>query len=83
MRRNKNQAFETFKKFQINIERSVHDCKIITLRENNASEYIDQKFQDYLINQKINLNSRVSYVPDQNDETERLNTTLSIKFDRC
>jgi hypothetical protein len=52
--RNKNQAFEAFKNFQINTERSVDECKIIILRENNADEYIDQKFQSYLIEQKIN-----------------------------
>ncbi len=78
--RNKNQAFDAFKNFQINIERSVDNCKIITLRENNASEYIDQKFQDYLINQKINWDSRVSYVPEQNNEAERLNRTLMYKI---
>ncbi len=59
--RNKNQAFEAFKNFQINTERSIDEIKIIILRENNASEYIDQKFQNYLIEQKINWNSRVSY----------------------
>jgi hypothetical protein len=51
--RNKNQAFETFKAFQSNTEQ-FSDVKIITLRKDNASEYIDQKFQDYLINQRIN-----------------------------
>jgi hypothetical protein len=51
--RNKNQAFEAFKAFQANTERS-SNAKIIILRENNASEYIDQKFQNYLIEQKIN-----------------------------
>jgi hypothetical protein len=73
--RNKNQAFEAFKAFQTNTER-FSDVKIITLRRNNANEYIDQKFQNYLIDQKINWNPRVSYVPEQNDETERLNRTL-------
>jgi hypothetical protein len=76
--RNKNQAFDAFKAFQTNIER-FSDVKIITLRENNASEYIDQKFQDYLIEQKINWNPRVSYVLEQNDEAERLNRTLMYK----
>jgi hypothetical protein len=50
----KNQAFETFKNFQVNTERSVDGCKIVTLRENNAEKYIDQKFQNYLIKQRIN-----------------------------
>jgi hypothetical protein len=77
--RSKNQAFETFKNFQINIERSVDECKIITLRKNNANEYIDQKFQNYLIEQRINWDSRVSYVSEQNGETERLNRTLMYK----
>ncbi len=78
--RSKNQAFETFKNFQINIERSVDEIKIIILRKNNANEYIDQKFQNYLIEQKINWDSRVSYVPEQNDEAERLNRTLMYKI---
>jgi hypothetical protein len=51
--RNKNQAFEAFKAFQTNIER-FNDVKIIILREDNANEYINQKFQNYLIEQKIN-----------------------------
>ncbi len=77
--RNKNQAFEAFKAFQSNTERS-SDSKIITLRGNNTSEYIDQKFQNYLIEQKINWNSRALYVPEQNDEAERLNRTLMYKI---
>jgi hypothetical protein len=78
--RNKNQAFETFKNFQIIIERSVDECKIIILKKNNASEYIDQKFQNYLMKQRINWNSRVLYVPEQNDKAERLNHTLMYKI---
>ncbi len=77
--RNKNQAFEAFKAFQTNTER-FSDVKIITLRKDNASEYIDQKFQIYLIEREINWNSRVSYVSKQNDETERLNRTLMYKI---
>jgi hypothetical protein len=77
--RNKNQAFDAFKNFQINIERSVDDCKIITLRKNNVEEYIDQKIQNYLISQRINWDPRASYVPEQNDEAERLNRTLMYK----
>ncbi len=76
---NKNQAFEAFKAFQTNIER-FNDVKIITLRKDNASEYIDQKFQNYLIEQKINWDSRASYVPEQNGEAERLNRTLMYKI---
>ncbi len=78
--RNKNQAFEAFKNFSINTERSVDEIKIITLREDNASEYIDKKFQNYLIEQRINWNPRASYVPEQNDETERLNKTRMYKI---
>jgi hypothetical protein len=52
--RNKDQAFEAFKNFQINTERSVDEAKIITLRGDNAGEYIDQKFQNYLTEQRIN-----------------------------
>ncbi len=51
--RKKNEAFETFTKFQANIERS-SDAKIITLRKNNDGEYIDQKFQNYLAAESIN-----------------------------
>ncbi len=77
--RNKNQVFEAFKAFQLNIKR-FSDIKIITLRKNNASEYINQKFQDYLINQKINWDSRALYVSEQNEEAERLNRTLMYKI---
>jgi hypothetical protein len=78
--RNKNQAFEAFKNFQINTKRSVDEIKIIILRRNNANEYIDQKFQNYLIEQRINWDPRASYVPEQNDEAERLNRTLMYKI---
>jgi hypothetical protein len=77
--RNKNQAVETLKNFRINIERS-SEIKIIIRRKNNADEYIDQKFQEYLIVQSINWKSRASYVPEQNDETESLNRTLMYKI---
>jgi 5S rRNA maturation endonuclease (ribonuclease M5) len=52
--RKKDEAFETFKKFQANIERSSDECKIIILRKDNDGEYIDQKFQDYLAAEGIN-----------------------------
>jgi hypothetical protein len=51
--RKKNQAFDVFKTFKANIERS-SDAKIITLRKNNDDEYIDQKFQNYLAAENIN-----------------------------
>ncbi len=76
--RNKNQAFEAFKAFQTNTKRS-SDAKIITLRGDNADEYIDQKFQNYLIEQRINWDPRAPYVPEQNGEAERLNRTLMYK----
>ncbi len=78
--RKKDEAFETFKKFQTNIERSSDECKIITLRRNNDDEYIDQKFQDYLAAENINWDPRAPYVPEQNGEAERLNRTLMYKI---
>ncbi len=78
--RNKNQAFDAFKVFQINIERSSDECKIITLRTDNDDEYIDQKFQNYLTEHEINWDPRAPYVLEQNDETERLNRTLMYKI---
>jgi transposase InsO family protein len=77
--RNKDQAFEAFKAFQANTERS-SDVKIIILRKDNAGEYIDQKFQNYLIEQRINWDPRAPYVPEQNGEAERLNRTLMYKI---
>ncbi len=56
-----------------NIERLSDESKIITLRENNDDEYIDQKFQNYLAAEDINWDPRASYVPEQNDKVERLN----------
>ncbi len=76
--RNKDQTFDAFKTFQTNTER-FSDVKIITLRKNNASEFIDQKFQNHLTKEEINWDSRASYVSEQNDETERLNKTLMYK----
>jgi hypothetical protein len=76
--RRKDQAFDAFKAFQVNIERS-SDAKIITLRADNGGEYIDQKFQDYLTENGINWDTRAPYVPEQNGEAERLNRTLMYK----
>ncbi len=78
MLRKKDQAFDVFKAFKANIERS-SDAKIITLRGDNGGEYIDQKFQDYLAAEGINWDPRASYVSEQNDEAERLNRTLMYK----
>jgi hypothetical protein len=77
--RSKDQAFEAFKNFQVNTERSADGAKIITLRGDNAGEYIDQKFQSYLTEQGINWDPRAPYVPEQNGEAERLNRTLMYK----
>jgi transposase InsO family protein len=77
--RKKNQVFDVFKAFKANIERS-SDAKIITLRADNDDEYINQKFQNYLAAEDINWNPRASYVPEQNDEAERLNRTLMYKI---
>ncbi len=79
MLRKKNQAFDAFKAFQTNIER-FSDVKIITLRINNEGEYIDQKFQNYLTENEINWDPRAPYVPEQNDEAERLNRILMYKI---
>ncbi len=79
MLRKKNQAFDAFKAFQTNIERS-SNAKIIILRVDNEGEYRDQKFQNYLTENGINWDSRASYVPEQNDEAERLNRTLMYKI---
>ncbi len=77
--RKKNQAFDVFKAFKANIKR-FSDAKIITLREDNDGEYIDQKFQDYLAAEDINWNPRAPYVPEQNNEAERLNRALMYKI---
>jgi hypothetical protein len=76
----KDKAFKTFKKFQNNIERSNNECKLIILRVDNDDEYIDQKIQNYLAAENINCDSRVSYVPEQNDKVERSNRTLMYKI---
>ncbi len=76
--RKKDQAFDAFKAFQTNIERS-SDAKIITLRADNGGEYIDQKFQNYLTEHGINWDPRAPYVSEQIGEAERLNRTLMYK----
>jgi hypothetical protein len=78
--RKKNEAFEIFKIFKTNIERFSNECKIIILRADNDDEYINQKFQNYLAAEGIYWDSLVSYVSEQNDETERLNRTLMYKI---
>ena len=46
------------------------------LKANDENEFIDNNFQEFLINNEIRWESRTSHVSKQNEKSERINYTL-------
>lgn len=64
-----------FKKYQLRVEKET-GCKLIRLRSDNAKEYINKEFSDYLESQGIRRQLSVEYTPQQNGVAERANRTI-------
>jgi hypothetical protein len=75
----KSQAFNTFKAWKTRVEK-ISTCKIKTLRSDDERKYVSHAFQNFLKEEDIYFDDRVSYVPEQNEKAKRLNRILFYKI---
>jgi transposase InsO family protein len=71
----KSEAFETFKKFKIMVEKMMGK-KIRSLRSNRGGEYLSNQFKSYCENHGIRRFLTAPYTPQQNGIAERKNRTI-------
>ncbi|KAA0063246.1 gag/pol protein [Cucumis melo var. makuwa] len=72
---NKSDSFEKFKEYKAKVENELGKT-IKTLRSDRGVEYMDLRFQDYLIEYEIQSQLSAPNTPQQNDVSERRNRTL-------
>ncbi|KAA0062998.1 putative retrotransposon protein [Cucumis melo var. makuwa] len=72
---NKSDSFEKFKEYKAEVENESGKT-IKTLRSDRGGEYMDLRFQDYLIDHGIPSQLSASSTPQQNGVSERRNRTL-------
>jgi transposase InsO family protein len=77
----KSEVFEKFKEYQLRNERATGK-KLKTLRTDNGGEFVNGEFDEYLRGLGIRHECTMSYTPQQNGVSERLNRTLVTKA-RC
>ncbi|XP_074324274.1 uncharacterized protein LOC141661189 [Apium graveolens] len=75
MLKNKSDAFEVLKKFQVKVEKEKRE-KIGTFRTDRGGEFMSKEFISYCDNQGINRYFTAPYTPQQNDVVERRNRTV-------
>ena len=71
----KPKALEKFKEYKAEVE-NLLSKKIKILRSDRGGEYMDLRFQDYMIEHEIQFQLSASDTPQQNDVSERKNRTL-------
>jgi transposase InsO family protein len=71
----KSEAFETFKKFKVMIEKTTAK-NIRSLRSDRGGEYLSNEFKLYCENQRICRFLTAPYTPQQNDVAERKNRII-------
>src|ERR1051325_6117135 len=71
----KSKALEKFKEYKTEVE-NLLDKKIQILRSDRGGEYMDSKFQDYMIEHGIQSQLSAPGTPQQNSVSERRNRTL-------
>ncbi|TYJ98755.1 gag/pol protein [Cucumis melo var. makuwa] len=71
----KSEALEKFKEYKAEVE-NLLSKKIKILRSDRGGEYMDLRFQDYMIEHKIQFQLSASDTTQQNDVSERRNRTL-------
>lgn len=76
--KNKYEVFDTFMEYKALVENQTGKT-IKTLRSDNGTEYVNNKFKNYLLQCGIMLNTSAPYTPEQNGLAERLNRTLLEK----
>lgn len=79
--RTKDAALEAFKGYKAMAEKST-GRKILKLRTDNGSEYVNEAFDKFLLEQGIKRDKSCPYTPQQNGRAERLNRTL-VEMGRC
>ena len=77
----KDMTFQKFQKFK-SMMKNQSNITIKCLRTDDENEFVDENFQEFLINNEIRWESRASYVSKQNEKSKRMNYTLmtSIRF---
>ena len=73
--KSKSETFSYFKKFHIHAEKYTSK-RIKTIRTDNGGEYISKQFKSYIEQHGIEHQLTVSYTPQQNGVSERMNRTL-------
>ena len=68
----KDMTFQKFQKFK-SMMKNQSNITIKCLRADDENEFIDENFQEFLINNEIRWESRASYVSKQNEKSERMN----------
>ncbi|TYK01065.1 retrotransposon protein, putative, Ty1-copia subclass [Cucumis melo var. makuwa] len=78
---NKSDSFEKFKEYKVEVENE-SGRTIKTLQSDRGEEYMDLRFQDYLIEHEIQSQLSAPSTPQQNGVSERRNQTLLAMPDR-
>lgn len=73
--KNKSEVFETFKTFQVYVERQTGK-PIKVLRSDNGTEYVNSVMDSYLESKGIQHQKSIPYTPEQMGVAERNNRTL-------
>ncbi|TYJ98809.1 gag/pol protein [Cucumis melo var. makuwa] len=71
----KSEALEKFKEYKAEVE-NLLSKKIKILRSDRGGDYMDLRFQDYMIEQRIQSQLSAPGTPQQNSVSERRNRTL-------
>ncbi|KAH9779520.1 Integrase catalytic domain-containing protein [Citrus sinensis] len=79
--KSKDKVLEKFKRWKILVENQT-GLKVKTPRTDNGLEYCNKLFEDFYEKNGIQRHKTVTYTPQQNGLTERMNRTL-IKNVRC
>ena len=70
----KSEAFSTFKKFKVLVEKQ-KCCGIKIIRSDRGGEYTSREFEEYCKNEDIHKQLTAGYTPQQNGVFERRNRT--------
>jgi transposase InsO family protein len=71
----KSEVFELFKQFVKRVKVEIGN-EVVCLRSDNGGEYVGKEFETWLLENGIRHETTVSYTPEQNGVSERLNRTV-------
>ena len=71
----KSEVFELFKHFVKRVKVEIGN-EVVCLRSDNGGEYVGKEFETWLLENDIRHETTVSYTPEQNGVSERLNRTV-------